>query len=723
MTQKNIEIVRETVRSFCPVCPKHCAVLQTFEGGYIVDMKPDEQAEEEGFHADVCPYKKGSIIAKDLPLNPNRLKYPLKRVGDRGEDGWERISWDEALDTIAGKMIRYKQMYGPESIAFGLGEPKSLEFALAQRLATAFGTPNVATPGYICGEPRVHSMVYTFGRAFSFTMAGTPKLIKEPYPKLILVWGWSLVHTWSFQMVNAALKAGANTIVIDPHSTGIAYYRKEEREVGGSEADIWIKPKPGSDGCLALGMIKTIIEEELFDKEFVEKWAHGFEEMKEHVNTFTYDDVERYTWVPKAQFQAAARMYATTKPAVMLLGNGIEMTSTALQDARAMNIMKALCGQVNLPGGERFISRPKYYPPGRFFLLSKIGRKPDKAAGKDLPVAMESAYTPYPLLAKAILTEKPAPIKMAIVLVANPLITAPNAKQIYDAFRKLEFVVVSELFMTPTAMLADIVLPAQHMVEHPGVSYWISSIRTYPRGAKSPGETWADEKWIIALAQKLGLNEYFPWEAERWEEVYDFWLEPAGMAFKEYIEKQRGAQPEALPGHEEIGFGTPTKKAEIYSETLKNLGYSPIPMWEELLQSTAPYMPTEEYPLVMFNSKDYPFISSMYRSVPGLREKSRYPRVGLHPDTAKKLGLEEGNWAYIENRQGRIRQMVKIDPKLDPRMVDVAFGWWYPEQQSNLHGWSESNVNILVPSEPFDVVTGSMQTHGLPVKVYKAEGG
>lgn len=716
-------MVQEIVKSFCPICPKHCAVLETFEGGYIVDVKADDETEKEGyFHADLCPYGKGKILAKDLSVNPNRLKYPLKRVGERGEDKWERISWDEALDTIASKMIYYKQKYGPESVAFGLGEPKGLEFALAQRLATAFGTPNVATPGYICGEQRVHSMAYTFGRALSYGMGGVPEI--KDLPKLILAWGWSPVHCGSYRLINLALKAGAKTIVIDPHSTPMAFYRKEDnREVFGSESDIWIRPKPGSDGCLALGMIKTIIEEELYDKAFVEKWTHGFEEMKEHVKTFSYDDVEKYTWVPKEQFQAAARMYATTKPAVMRLGNAIEMSSTAVQDLRATQIMKALCGQVNLPGGEEFTKRPAYYPPGRFFLLSKIGRKFDKAAGKEVPVAMNSAYTPYPLLAKTILTEKPAPIKMEILLVSNPLITAVNAKEQYDSMRKLEFIAVSELFMSPTAMLADIVLPAQHLLEHPGVSYWGGAVRTYTRGSKPPGETWADEKWIIALGRKLGMEEYFPWEPEKWEDIYDFWLEPSGMSFKEYAEKKRGAQPDRIQGHEEIGFGTPTGKAEIYSETMKELGYSPFPMWEEVLQSTAPYMPTEEYPLVMFNSKDYPYISSMYRSVPGLRDKVRYPRLGLHPDTAKKLGLEEGDWAYIENRQGRIRQMVKIDSKLDPRMIDVAFGWWYPEQQSNLHGWSESNVNILTPSEPIEVVTGSAQCHGLPVKVYKAEGG
>jgi anaerobic selenocysteine-containing dehydrogenase len=132
-------------------------------------------------------------------------------------------------------------------------------------------------------------------------------------------------------------------------------------------------------------------------------------------------------------------------------------------------------------------------------------------------------------------------------------------------------------------------------------------------------------------------------------------------------------------------------------------------------------MPTEEYPLSLYNHKDYPYISSMYRSVPGLRKITRYPEVGLHPDTAKELGLEEGNWAWIENQQGRIAQLLKINPDIDPRMVDVAFGWWYPEQQSNLHGWSESNLNILTPSAPTEPVLGAVQMHGLPVKVYKAE--
>ena len=538
------------IPTFCHLCPAHCSMKAIVEDGRVVDLEPDM---ESGLYAEQCAVNKGRFTIPEVLGHKDRLLYPQKRVGARGEGRWQRISWDEALSTIAAKFNELKSSLGPESVAFGLGEPKGLEFAFAQRLASAFGTPGVVTPGWCCGIPKGMGGAFTYG-------AGTV-CDDDNTPAMIVVWGVNMAHTTGGlrrETLEKTLEAGGKLIAIDPQRTYVAKL-----------ADLWIRPRPGSDGALAAGLLKVIIEEKLYDQDIVDNWTLGFEKMREQVSTFSLDEVEKLTWVPRAQIEEFARLYGRIKPTAMHIGNAIDQHVNSFQTGRAIAIMRAICGNLNLPGGDAILTAAPFTRPGNFFLLNKYPRKTRKILGDKFKFAQRSAFIPPHVLMKAILEEDPYPIKAAMFVLTNPLVSYPNSDETYRALMKLDFTVVSELFMTPTASLADIVLPAAWGMEHDELGYWpgwYEEIRSYPKLVDPPGECWPDTKIINELAKRLGLAEDF---FEHDEEALDLMLKPSGMSYDKFKEKRVMKPRKEYRLHE---YRTPWGKIKISSEQLGNLG-------------------------------------------------------------------------------------------------------------------------------------------------------
>ena len=313
---------------------------------------------------------------------------------------------------------------------------------------------------------------------------------------------------------------------------------------------------------------------------------------------------------------------------------------------------------------------------------------------------------------KAILEEDPYPVKAALFVLTNPLVSYPNSKETYRALMKLDFIAVSELFMTPTAALADIVLPAAWGMEHDELGYWPGwheEIRSYPKLVDPPGECWPDTKIINELAKRLGLGQDF-WEHD--EEALDVMLKPSGVSYDKFKSKRVMKPTREYRRHD---YRTPSGKIEIYSEQLGKLGYAPMPSWQELGKTTE--VP-EEFPLLLTNGKEEAYMMSGFRHVASIRTVRPDPFVELHPETAKRLGLEEGQWVFIETSQGRIKQRLSLNRSLDPRVVVAAFGWWFPERDEPGYGWNESNINVLVPSGPnYDPSTGGVTLRGIPCRV------
>jgi anaerobic selenocysteine-containing dehydrogenase len=498
------------------------------------------------------------------------------------------------------------------------------------------------------------------------------------------------------------VESGAKLIVVDPRKIDFA-----------SIADLWIRLRPGSDGALAMGLLKVIFEERLYDAEFVRDWCTGVDLLEEELKTFSFQDVEEITWVPEKTIREFARIYATTRPAAIQWGNALDTSAIAFPGAKAVAILRAITGNLNVPGGEMFLTPAPFLRPGKFFLLSKFPRDREKAVGGEFRLAVRSAFVPPHAFVHSVLSGEPYQIRAGIFLLTNPILSYPDSKKTYEAFMNLEFVVVSELFMTPTAALADILLPAAWGMEHEELGYWpgwYEEIRAYPKLVDPPGEAWADTKWLNELAKKLGMEEYF-WESD--EEALDEWLKPSGFT---YEDMKRKRVLHSKREYRKNDYRTPTGKVEIYSKNAAEFGYSPMPYWREV--SGLPAL-TDEYPLLMTNAKEDVYMLTGYKHVASLRSMKPEPIVEVHPDTAGKMGLKEGEMIYIETNKGRIVQRLALDDSLDPRVVVTSFGWWFPEDRSGLFGWDRSNINVLTRSEPpYDPGIGTVDLRGIPCKVY-----
>jgi anaerobic selenocysteine-containing dehydrogenase len=692
---------------FCFLCGKHCSLIAHVDGSRkVVKVTADK---ESGIFCDICEDAKGPVTIPGTYNHPDRLQYPLKRVGERGSGKWERISWDEALDTIATKLRHYRDTYGPETVAMVLGEPKGLEFAFGQRFATAFGTPNVITPGCYCGVQTGFANQFTYGSMLFLADDN----VKET--KAVMLWGTNPRHiggTFNGMLpteLDARLDNGCKLIVVDPWK--IDYVNR---------ADIWIKPKPGMDGALALGMLKVIVEEKLYDPGFVARRTTGFEELREHVGTFSLDDVERETWVSKEQIVEAVRLFALSRPNMLNWGNALEGTVAALQTCRAVAMINGLTGSVGIPGGMVVKKPAPFFRPGAFYFPKGVVRKKEQSIAQEFILSVGAAYVPTQTLVKAILHETPYAIRAGIFFVTNPLSTYPEAAQAYEAFMKLNFTVVADVFHTPTTDIADILLPAALPGEHSTIAYWpawTGYLKCDPKFTDPPGEAWPDIKIINELAKRLGLGEYFFDDAE---EVLDLWLKPSGLTYEQFKEK-RILYPSRvyLEGHEDTYFQTPSGKVELYSEQMAQLGIGALPTWEEVLKASGVACESDAYPLLMTNRKERAFMLSQGKTIKKLRTKFPEALVEIHPWTAREAGVDEGDMVYIETPKGRIQQKVKLNSDIDPRVVMPAFGWWYPEEPSTQFDWRKSNINILLDYGPEELATGAVQLRGIPCRIYK----
>ena len=517
---------------------------------------------------------------------------------------------------------------------------------------------------------------------------------------MIVGWGSQIADTHgprTREYLRKVLLNGAKLVIVDPRRIDIA-----------KRADLWIKLRPESDGALALALIKVIIEEKLYDEEFVANRTVGFDELRQHVKTFTFDDVERVTWVPRQQIEKFARMYAQCKPTYIHMGNAVSHGVHSFQNTRAIFILMAIMGPTYIPGYGVSVIHAPAMRQGTFMLLSKFPRDPKKTDGGKYAWASRTAYIPYQSLITGILEEKPRPVKAALFILSNPMITYPDSHKTYQALMKLDLVVVADIFPTPTTAIADIVLPAATINEYDAIGA-LEEIRAMPKLVDPPGEAWSDNKIINELAKRLGLGEYF-WKDDR--ECLDYFLKPAGITYDELKQKRILNTTTVHLKPEEVAFKTPSGKVEIYSKQApERFSNSPMPLWEEITRF--PFQPSEEYPLLLCTRVESAYKLSSFFQVDYMRRHMPEPLVELNPETAQKAGLKEGEWIYIETKMGRIQQKLVIDADVDPRLVMAPFGWWFPDDKpSNLYGWDKSNINILLASDPAEPATGSLKCAG-----------
>lgn len=697
MSKRSIE------KTTCSLCQAGCGLLVHLENGCIAKIAGDPES----------PINKGLICAKAIQsLNyhndPGRLKYPLKRVGNRGSGRWKRIAWDEALENIAGELNKVKDSFGPESAIFIHGSFKGgYEGAYLSRFANAFGSPNIASMAPLCFIPKVYASIVTHGY--------NPMADYEYPPKCIVVWGLNPLETrvGEYGYIQEALQMGSKLIVVDPRRINLV-----------DQATTWVSLRPGSDLALALAMINVIVQEQLYDKPFVEKWTVGFEELRSHVRNYTPESAEEITWVKADLIREAARLYATTKPAVIQCGNAIDHTQNNFQTARAIAILRAITGNLGIPGGELCCSMPPVVPMAspdldlRDQIPAPIRERRLSKKDKLIPFAF---YTLPQSITDSILHGDPYPIHAAYILGANLLLTYPNAKRVHEAMEKIDFLVTAEMFMTPTAALSDIVLPASGFLEMDGIimpPYYYPVCQVQQKFIQV-GECRSDYDILKDLAGKTGFGSDF-WNCE--QDCLDYILKPAGITFQEFKEIGQLRGQKEYRKFERDRFATPSGKVELFSERLSTWGYDPLPVYHEPPETpfSAPEM-AEDFPFIMTSWKTEIYRHSAGRQVASFRNQHPRPCMWIHPDTAGKLGIKEGDRAYIETRRGKIIQEAKITSDIDPRVIGVDYAWWFPEKDhEELYGWAEANINILTNDGlPWGREMGTPNLRGMLCKVYK----
>jgi anaerobic selenocysteine-containing dehydrogenase len=701
----NVDTNTKVVKSTCGHCQTGCGVLIHMKGKTITKIEGDPDS----------PVNRGVLCVKGQAslayLNhPDRLKHPLKRAGGRGEGKWQRVSWDEALDTVVEGFITAKAQHGAESLVFMRGSFKGgFQGTYLARFANAFGSPNIASMAPMCYVPRVHGSVLTYGY--------TPVPDYANPPACIVVWGANLAETriGEYEQTVQALNKGSKLIVIDPRRIELA-----------DRAALWVQPRPGSDLALALGMINWIIADGLYDKDFVRNWTVGFEELKDHVQQYTPDVVEGITWVKAADIKKAAALYATHKPGVIQIGNAIDHTMNNVQTARAIAILRAITGNLGVPGGELACSFPTILNPfgsPEIDLRHNISKE-ERAKRLDAMTGMlPMAYYALPqTVVKAVLHGDPYPIHAGFIQGGNMLLTYSNAQEVYQAFTKLDFLAVADMFMTPTAVLADIVLPVGTYLEFDDVVAppYYPVVQVQQKVAQV-GECRSDYEIIRGLAERLDLEEYF-WEKET--ECLDFILHPAGLTFEEFRQIEVLQGEKEYRKHERDGFSTPSGKAELYSARLKEWGFDPLPVYREPegMPLSAPEL-VQEYPLVLTSWKSAPFRHSGGRQIAPLRDAHPNPVIWLHPETARQYGIMDGDRVHIETKRGRITQQAHVTTDIDPRVAGVDYAWWFPEQgPERLYSWAEANINVLTDDHvPVGSEMGTPTLRGILCKISKAD--
>lgn len=727
----------------CMWCHSHCRVAVYIENGKLVKIEENKQHPFASAYASVVRSCPRARAAADWFYHPDRLKYPLKRVGERGSGRWQKVTWEEALDGIAGRLKKIKEQYGAEAIATTSGTGRTQD-EYRCRFFSLLGSPNHTGQGQIC---------WGLTNMVSAAMIGFPAnfpSIRPGITKCLLFIGHNPAQAErvAWFMTLGFKNAGGKLIVIDPRRTELT-----------ERADLWLQARPGTDCALLMSMVNVIIQEGLYDREFVDKWCYGFDKLAERAREYSPEKVAPITWISPEKIREAARIFATTRPAVARSYMGVEHLSNSVEALHARYALSAITGNIDVRGGNTLRGVPTDYineaeielsemlspeqkakalGSERFKLMSlpaydmiqeHVSRVWGKKFGRNHHVSV-----PAPVLFRAMATGKPYPVKALLTVSSNPMVTLSNTRLIYQGIKNLDTYVVLDFFMTPSADLADYVLPAASWLERPGLwTAWdtIPSIDG-SEGAFSPVkegeyERRADYDFWRGLGVRMGQEAYWPWKT--FEESLDERLKPLGCTLREFMAKGGFHNPQSVERrYEKTGFATPTGKVELYSTVFEKLGYDPLPRFYEVGESLGsnPEL-AKEYPLVLITGGRFqPMYHSEWRQVAAARKQHPDPILQIHPQTAKPLGIEEGDWAWIETPRGRIKQKCHIFDGIDPRVVHAEHGWWFPERpgaEPSLHGVWESNINAVIDDEPdhCNKISGSWPLRGMLCRVYKVE--
>ncbi len=695
-----------TVPGLCGVCAAGCGVDVVLRAGRIERLHPRKH------HPQGIVCTRGTRAA-EIVYAPERLLYPQRRVGERGEGRFERITWDDAYDLFVDRLHAIAREHGPEALAVYTGRG-NFELGLNEMFAPAgptessanavlfpLGSPNATGVGSLCfvsyGMIAPRSVLGVEYRDLTNDVDGAD---------LALVWGANPATASppsNLVRLKALQARGGRVVVIDPRRSETARALRAE----------WIGIRPGTDGALALGLIGVLVEEQLYDAGFVERWTHGFAELREQVRAFTPERVESITGVPAATVRELARALAAAQGCSVLTYTGLEYSDSGVQAIRAVLILQALAGHLDTPGGKviRMPGRPR---PHRNTTPVPDGA-PRAVGAAEFPLYHEVRQEAHAaLLPRAILEGEPYPVRGMIVSGASILTAWPDPARWRRALAALDLLVVIDRFPTADAAYADLLLPATTMFEIESYQEYEHSVQLRRRIIEPVGEARNDYLIFAELARRLGYGERWP-QTER--AMVELALQGTGITYEELAASD---DPLPLPVVEQRyrkwetgelrvdgvpGFDTPTGKLEITSEWFRANGYDPLPHYTEPSEGplASPEL-AEAFPLVLTSgARIRSDFRSQHRNIRSLVQLQPEPLVHLHADDAAARGIADGDPVDVVTSRGRVPFRARVGEDIVRGAVEANMGGGGPLGPD---AWRAANVNELTDAGNFDPISG-----------------
>lgn len=672
---------REHFTSLCRMCDNRCGINVFVENGSIVEITGLK--EHRWNNGRLCV--KGRL-GVDLVNAPDRILTPIKRTGR----GWQEIDLDQAYDEIAERIRSIQSKWGDRAMSVWKGEALGFltQEALYRRFIHAIGSPNYFSNDSECYVGR------WMGYALVTGDWATQDFI---HSRCAVIWASNPPHSQPnlTQAIFTGRERDGKLIVIDVRLSAIA-----------RQADEFVQIRPGTDGALALGLARQLIEDDTIDHSFIADYSIGFREYRQYVQEFTPQRVEQETGIIAEKVVSLARELGARRPKVSIYaGNGLEQHENGINNVRAIACLDGLLGNFDHEGGNFKAEKPSFQN------LTLYKEKPLRHLGPigadKYPVLYDYRQECHTMSAMdTLLTEKPYPLKGMILAGANPVLTSPNSRKVVKALKALELFVVRELFMTDTAELADYVLPAATFLEnsefhcHP-IHQTISiskKIVTFPG---------CDNEFIFLkkLAGKLGKGEYFPWQDS--EALNRWMLEGTGIKYEEILAHPEGLEyaPRRYQKYKQQGLQTKSQKFEFVSEYLREYGYSYLP---EYIAPAYIQSPNPEYPFVMVTGARKVFYThGRNRNFKRCITAIPHPDIEMHPSDAKALGVVTGDMVTVTSAVGSVNIPVKVvqHAEILPGVTQVT------------HGWRESNVNEIIPDDRNDPVDGFPLMKAVEVKI------
>jgi anaerobic selenocysteine-containing dehydrogenase len=719
--------------------PVGCGLILTVKDNKLVKVEGDP--DHPVTNGRVCPR---CLALDEVLYHPDRLKHPMVRDrADRGKDKWREVSWDEAYDLIEAKVREMWAEYGPESIFTITGTGRESTLYAPVYGPAVLNTPNGSSTqpfsGQACYGPRATITNFLLG-------AGIPEIDYAQYyedrydhpgyevPKYIIVWGkdplYSSPDGFFGHSIIDLMKRGSKIITIDPRLTWL-----------GAHAEYHLQLRPGTDPAVGMGLLNVIINEDLYDHEFVEKWTYGFDELKEAVKEWTPEKVEEVSWVPAETLVGAARAFATSAPSTATWGVALDQSKQSTQAGQCFLALVAICGYIDVPGGIAINQGESFIGKWRYDMVNTLS--PELAAKK--VVDPDGKYALFntgsvlggiqgdTLLEWLLGDFKDRPeyydLRMCWAIGSNVIACeGAQPEKWYEALKDLDFFVAQDIFMTPTIMgCADVVLPLSTFAEHEGLVTPNYGRNQHFIGAMNEAihnpDTKSDLEILIDMGKRL--------RPEIWDDVadpdaffdkllhdsYGYGLDevkgvPAKMAGYEYRKFENGH----LRVDGKVGFDTTSGLIELWSPVLAGFDEEPVPYYKEpdWSQISRPDL-ADEFPLIYTTGgRHISMFHSEHRQIESMRDLHPWPYVTINPKTAEANGIQEGDWVRITTPLGHCTQKARITNEVNEMLLHLEHGWWYPEQEGeapNLYGTFKSNPNNLMPMSDTSV-TG----YGAPYK-------